>query len=828
MILILAASVWSIALLVALARRRVNAAAWRDLAAIGVIGAATAGFFWRLLFDGAWMPAGGGDLAQFLYPTYRFAAEWWRRGVVPLWNPYLFGGAPFVGDIQSGIFYPLNLLTFFISNPLTFRDMEFLSVLHFFIAGAGMYAFLRWGKLRDWRLEIGDSGNQSLISNLQLSRLAALAGAIAFEFSDLFVTHFGNLNLIAVAAWLPLVLLFYRRAVTDRRAAFAAIAGVFLAVAFYAGHIQSFLFVVLALGLLAIWQTADGRWQTKDEGGRQKDEKWFLSSFIPHPSSLRPLFLLALTGLVAFGLSAPALLPSIEMAQHTLRATFSYEQAVQYSLPPAQLIGLLVPGFFGRAPQDAWGPWSRVEVGYIGILPLLLALLAFALRRDTPTRFFAALALIGLALALGGYAILHGWLYQGVPGFGQLRVPARFIVIFDFGIAALAAFGFDVLRRGIPAERVALFKRITRFAPFVWLLIALSAGSTAYAILILGQNQDAVLFARIANAANALAFFILILALALALIVERSVRFFDHAAWAVLALALIFFDLFSLGAYVDLSTDDPSRAFVHPDAVAFLKSDGSFFRVDPRETGVDRTWSADTSILYDLFDVNGDNPLVLADFDRYWQSLGSRSARLYDLLNAKYLIGRKNVPLDRDKFRLAYDGDPAFNIFENTRVLPRAFVVFNARGVPDQASALAAIHAPDFDPAQTVVLEKAVNSQQSTVGSQQSAAKVIGYGPNEIRLEVNTPNAGVLVLSEVYYPGWRAWVEDPATSRGVEDTEVAVLRADFLFRAVEVPAGAHRVRLVYDPPLFKIGLGLFSLTGIVLMAWGVWKWKRRV
>ncbi len=778
MILILAAIVWLIVLITALARRHASDA-WRDVVAIGVIGAATVGFFWRLLSGQVWMPAGGGDLAQFLYPTYKFAAAWWQRGVVPLWNPYLFGGAPFVGDIQSGIFYPLNLLTFFVSSPLTFRNMEYLSVLHFFIAGAGMYAFLRFS-ISDFRF--------------QISCPAALAGAIAFEFSDLFITHFGNLNLIAVIAWMPLVLLFYRRALTDGRISFSVISGVLLGVAFLAGHIQMFLFIVIALVLLAIGMMIENRIRLGD-----------LQHYVGG------LFIVAL---ISFGIAAPALLPAFEFAQHTVRSTFGYEQAAQFSLPPAQLIGLFVPGFFGRGPQNAWGPWSRVEVGYIGVLPILLALLALVLRRDSLTRFFGALALIGLALALGGYAILHGWLYQLVPGFGQLRVPARFIVLMDFALSALAAFGFDALLHALPHASEMAFKRIVRAAPWVFLLIALPAGATAYAILILGQGQDAALFARIGNATNALAFFILLFALSLALIVARGTRFFQRGAWATLALTLIFFDLFSLGAYVDISTDDPTRVFDHPDAVAFLKSDGSFYRVDPRETGVDSAWQPDTSILYGIFDVNGDNPLVLADFDRYWQSLGSRSSPLYDLLNVKYLIGRKNVPLDREKFRLAFDGDPAFNIFENTRVLPRAFVVFDRRVVADHNAALDAIHAPDFDPAQMVVLEEqqAAASSKQSVGSPQATAQVVGYGPNEILLDVNATSAGVLVLSEVYSPGWRAWVDD---------REVEVLRADYLFRAVELDSGAHRVRLLYDPPWFKIGVGLFGATVVGLAAWFV-------
>ncbi len=803
MILVVALIVWLIALFVAVLRRR-RSDAWRDLLAIGLIGAGTAGFFWRLLGGQIWMPAGGGDLAQFLYPTYSFAALWWRQGIIPLWNPYLFTGAPFVGDIQSGIFYPFNLLTFLLSDPLTFRDLEFLSVLHFFIAGAGMYAFLRWGR---WQ--------RPPTADRSIGIPAALAGAIAFEFSDLFITHFGNLNMIAVAAWTPLVLLFYRRAVTDRRAALAVVAGILLALAFFAGHIQAFLFIVMALVLFAVFYAWDS-WDA-DKRGRTQEE---FKDLRVHPrlfaSYGRPLFMLIVVALVALGLAAPALLPSIEMTQNSTRTEFSYEQAAQYSLPPAELIGLLVPGFFGRGPQNAWAPWDRVEVGYLGVLPFVLALLALVLRRDAVTRMFGILALVGFGLALGGYGILHGWFYQLVPAFGQLRAPVRFIFLFDFAMAALAALGMETLLHALPHASEIAFKRIVRAAPWVFLLVALAAGSTAYAMLALGQGQDPILFARIANAANALAFFILLLGLSVALVVARGTRFFRPGAWAVLALVLIFGDLFSLGAYVDASTQDPTRVFDHPDAVAFLKSNADLFRIDPRGTGVDSTWTADTGILYGQFSIDGDNPLVLGDFNRYWESYGSRSSALYDLLSVKYLIGRKNVPLDREKFRLVYDGDPALDIYENTKVLPRAFVVFDRRGVPDHAAAFAAIHAADFDPARTVILEGQgkVNSEQLAVNNAQATAKIIGYGPNEIMLDVDAPRAGVLVLSEVFYPGWQAWVDDRAAD---------VMRANYLFRAVEVPAGASRVRLLYDPWSFKIGVGLFAATILAIVSWSIYR-----
>ena len=188
---------------------------------------------------------------------------------------------------------------------------------------------------------------------------------------------------------------------------------------------------------------------------------------------------------------------------------------------------------------------------------------------------------------------------------------------------------------------------------------------------------------------------------------------------------------------------------------------------------------------------------------------------LYDLLNTKYLLGRKNVPLDTKKFTLAFDGDPGLNIFENTRAMPRAFVVFDVQAVSDHASALAAIHAPDFDPTQKVVLESDRLGQPITPVANASA-EIVGYGPNEILVDAKSLSDGVLVLSEVYYPGWRAWIDD---------RPVDVLRADYLFRAIELPAGQHRVRFLYDPPLFKFGAGLFIVTLIALGAYCLWSTK---
>lgn len=763
MILIAAAVVWLIAfVLVTVMPRFAQTPETRrnaqfDLLAFGALGILTAGFFWQLLFTrNTFMPAGGGDLAGFLYPTYHFAQEWLTRGIIPLWNPYIFGGTPFVGDIQTALFYPPNLLTFFLSNPLQYRDLEYLSVLHFYLAGAGMFALLRYGKLTQ--------------NNSPLNRFACFAGALAFAFSDLFITHFGNLNLIASAAWLPLVFLFFTRALNEnsKRVGFklALFAGITLAFSFFAGHVQSFLFIVLTLGLYAMYSIVLDRAQWKHHA-----------------------LILGLALGAGIGLSAITLLPALELTQLSVRSSFAYQDAAQFSLPPIELIGILIPGFFGRGPQNAWGPWARVEVGYLGIFPLLLALFAVILRRNAKTMFFVFVGIIGVLLALGGYAILHGWLFQFIPGFGQLRAPARFILLFDFGLAVLTAIGFDAIVSPMNDATRAVFRRVVRVSAWVALFVALIGGALALGILILGQGQDPALFQRIANAANSIGFFILLLAFSFALLMVWTRNWLSARVWSLLALALIFFDLFSLGAYIDVGNSDPTLGYQRTDIVDFLKKNAGLARIDSR-TDVEGLWRPDTGLLHRVQDVYGDNPLVLNDFNTYWENVGGRDSDAYQLLNVKYVLTRRGTPMP-ENFTNAFEGGGGITVWENQTAAPRAWITSDAQ---QSNGGIALASVPNENPQVTL----------------------IGYGPNQIRAQATAEQSGYLVFSEIFAPGWIAFVDG---------AQVPVLRANTLLRAVPISAGAHQVELVYDPLPFKLGAIIGGVT--LLLVGGAFLWLGR-
>ena len=777
-----------------------------DLLALGLLALATAGFFWQILFAGAWMPAGGGDLAALLYPTYHFAARSLKSGVLPLWNPYLYSGAPFAADIQSSLFYPVNLIYFLLTPEVTYRGVMLLSVFHFWLAGAGMYLLLK-----------------AILRGTSI--VPPLFGALAFMFSDYFVVHFGNLNLIAQVAWLPFIFLFYHRSLRERRPGLAVWAGVFLAIAASAGHVQPLLIILLGLvgDLLYHVVLTFVRWRA---GGSQPAPAERSSTGRLLHEIAPPVISFAFTLLVGLGLSALVLVPAYEMTGYTKRAAYNYAQASTYSLAPAQLVGLLVPAFFGRDPAAHWGAWDRVEVGYVGVLTLVLALFALLVSPPSvPPRFgrgssssvspefrdntlrFAFLALLGLLVAMGGYTVLHGWVYGLVPGFGSVRAPARFVFLLDFALAVLAALGLDALMRGPDEEVRPALGRLLRPAPWVIGAVLLFAIPLAYYAVITSQDKDPVIFARTSAAANGLVFFAGLLIAGAGLLLLRQRGRIRPGVIGALAIGLLFFDLASLGSNVDVGYEDPASGFDHPAILGFLESDSNLYRIDTR-TDVWYLWQPNTSLLYGIFDVSGlINPLGLADYDRFLNSIPSRSSPLFDFLNAKYLVAGKDVTLDWEKYAPVFDVDPALNVYLNQNALPRALVVHHAIAAPNHEGAFAATQSPDFDPVTTVVVEggQALDetpSSPATIGFE-------AYSPNEIRLRVNTPADAYLVLSEVWYPGWRATVDgEPAP----------VLRANYAFRAVRLEPGEHQVHMTYAPRSWRLGVAVSGLTLLILVA----------
>jgi hypothetical protein len=529
-----------------------------------------------------------------------------------------------------------------------------------------------------------------------------------------------------------------------------------------------------------------------------------------------PFLVLAVTAAVAIGLSALVLLPALEFARLSPRAGLPYREAARYSLVPGLLGELLVPALFdSREPSVYWGVWDRVAVGYLGIFPLILAGLGLLLwrgRRDQPaTRTFAILGLVAFLLALGGESIMHGWAYRLLPGFGQLRAPARAILLFDFALAALAAIGLAWLLQPLSRRERRIFSGV--WTGLLWLtgVAVIVGGAWAYLVIYQAQDRDPRLFWRVSQAGSGVVFALLMLVAGVAWLGARRAGLLRRRTLAWLAVGLVFVDLATVGAYTDLGDEAPTAGFDHPQVVEFLERDPDLFRIDSR-TDVWGVWQPNLALLAGLYDISGvDNPLVLADMARFWEGSGGRSTRPYDLLGVRYVLGSKDVTLDWQKFTLAFDQDPTVNVYRNLTAMPRALVVHRALVAADHEDAWSRIHEPGFDPATTVILEGGEPLEPSSAES--AVVRFVRYQPNDLEIEVTTPTDGYLFLSDPFYPGWRAQVDGEATP---------ILRANYAFRAVAVPAGTHRVTMAFQPMSWFVGVGISILTVLVLLVLIVW------
>ncbi len=769
-----AGGILEVPLLSAFSRRyRLDALA---LAALALLALA---FFWRpLLSRGVWVPIGGGDMASFIYPMFAFAARSLASGTLPLWNPSVHAGMPFAADLQSGLFYPLNWPALLRGTAFGYRDLEAVVLIHYPLAGAFTYGFAR---------------------ELRLSRPAAwLVGAV-FMLSGFMVTHLGHANMIQSAAWLPLQLWLLSRAVAGRGYGYAAGAGLVFALAFFAGHAQ---IVMLQLATAAAYVAlAPLCWPA-----------------LSRPSVPRRLAVLAVAGAVAFGAAALKILPGVELTRYSIRSDLPFERAVEFAAQPIGLATLLLPHLWGSNPTNYWGPWSNTEVlGYVGVLPLLLAGVAMVLRRERPVWFFAGLAVVALLLSLGDATALFGWVYRAVPGFDLVRAAGRYLYLFDFGVALAAGYGLDALRRFATPAGFAddLDRRALTWAARLVAGALLAVLGVALPLFLAQQIGDPNVNPRAVAAVSDAFFLAIYLAGALFLFGAALYRWLSPAAVVGLALAITTLDIASAYHTFNPTTADPLAGFRREAIVQRLRQDPGLYRIDS-ETGALSIWQPDTANVLGLQDAGGlHNPMKLQRYARFRDTVGRDYASpAYDLLGVRYLIAPDSLRLPADDFQLIEHEPDGLSLYRHLGALPRARVVYQAEAVPDGEAALARLAQPGFDPRQTVLVEGVPLAGAVAAPTE---ARIVAYGDNVVEIQADAAAEGYLVLADPMYPGWTATVDG---------REAPVVIAYGVFRAVRLAPGSHLVRFAFAPLTWEIGWRLSALTWALLALALVWRLRR--
>ncbi|MES2460098.1 MAG: hypothetical protein V4671_05910 [Armatimonadota bacterium] len=376
----------------------------KHICAVLLLASVTACLFWPLLFQDKILFFG--DISLYFTPLLHFQrGETVGAGRIPLWNPTILCGTPFVGNPQAWPLYPSSLLLFGLSPE---KVPGITGALPIFWAAVGTYAFLQMR---------GRSCSASLL------------GAVAWGFGGALVSKMQFPNMVQAASWLPWLLLACEGILQRATARRSVLLGLVVGLTLLAAHPQMFLLQCYLAASWTLWRLAGMK------HGKRQIVGYLLLGFV-----------------LGIGLAAAQLLPTLELVRHSVRPDLPLEKANRFILPPyAVLTNFLAPNFYGNpASPDSpyvgrgnfWEPCC-----YAGILPFLLffggAICKF---REGESRFWFFVGLIGIWLAVGRDAGLFKIAFYILPGINRFHDAARFLIPATFAVSCLAAVGFDHLR----------------------------------------------------------------------------------------------------------------------------------------------------------------------------------------------------------------------------------------------------------------------------------------------------------------------------------------------------------------------------------------------
>ncbi len=391
----------------------------------------------------------GVDALTYFTPIWGYRLASLRAGQIPLWDPYLFLGAPFLANPQAAVLYPLHWPLIWLSPA---SALIWSALLHVWLAAGFTYTFAR--------------------RSLGLSRPAAWLAALLFSLGGFSLARLENINQLNTLAWLPATLWLLDETALARawpsRLRWAAALACVLALQFLAGHTQTMFVNLVALACYAAYPVLAARlarltagrrwWRSRGPGGAPAAER---DRGAPRLDLLLRRLAPLLALLPAALLSAAQLLPSLELSGLGWRTGgLAYRVAVSFSLRPRLLAQTFLPPIGARLAEAFSSEGYAEFVSYVGIAGLALAAFgAFGLWRsphlDNPTRLsqqgarraMLLLVALGVVLALGAYDPLYYLLWRFVPGFDLFRVPARWLALYALGAAALAGVGLDRIAR---------------------------------------------------------------------------------------------------------------------------------------------------------------------------------------------------------------------------------------------------------------------------------------------------------------------------------------------------------------------------------------------
>lgn len=727
------------------------------------------------------------DVIRQLYPWKTFVIEAFKGGTIPFWNPYNFSGSPLLANFQSAAFYPLNILYFLLPQITAWSILVMLQPL---LASIFTYFYAK---------KIG------------ISVIGSLFTAISFAFSS-FLTVWLEYNTIGhVILWFPLLLLAVEYLLEKRNLLWSLVFTFSLSSSLFAGHPQIFIYILMFLFIYFFYRIKIYKYNKNLEK--------------------KSIFLIFALVIISLGIGAIQIIPGLELINNSARSSHSYEFLVQKILiQPWQFIMLFVPDFFGNpATRNYWLLDTYVgKVTSIGLISVIFSFLSIKNYKNKYVIFFIiSTVIVFLFSSLNPLTLI---LYKLPIPLLSTSSPTLSIFIASFSLSILAGFGVDIFLK----EKLSLKNYLIWILPILIIFISLWLF-----VLVVPQVFKASWFVNLSISFRNLFYSTIILSLALTLIFFTKIK---HKFSFIIIFLLFFIQVFDLWKSFEKFNPFVSKEFIFPKT--------SLFAFLEKEAGVNRFWGygtasieANFSTQYALFSPDGYDPLYPKRYGEFIQSskngkienkfntqtrsdafiaggfgendlpLNEYRLKVIDSLGVRYIIDRfenksteKTFPEER--FKLVFE-DNGWKVYENLKAAPRAFLTSNYQIFKTKEEFEKIFFSKSFDLTKTVLFEKDIQFKDLEINNNiQQKVSFESYLPNKVVIKTKSSSNTFLVLSDSYYPGWKAFIDNKA---------VPIYRANYAFRAVPVTKGEHTIVFQYDSFSFRLGLiiSIASMVGLL-------------
>jgi len=709
------------------------------------------------------------DLMSQYYPFRHFLSESLKGMNLPLWTSYIFGGYPILAQGEIGAFYPLNLILFSLLAP----DVAFnySVILNFFLGALFLFLYARV---------------------LNLKSISSLLASIAFSFSGFFIMQIRHINMINTAIWIPLLFLLIELYFKGKKIVYIILAGLVFGIQVLAGHFQIAYYSVLGTSLYFLFKLGQDYFQ----GIKLKRKTPFSIDMLK--SLPMNLWIVLLIFVIGGGLSALQILPTYEFTQQGTRSQgMSFEEAVSWPYPPSHLITYIFPYFYGDyadATYHAEGTLAWENCGYVGIITLILAIASLVLLKSNGyVRFYSIFCVLSLCLAMGKYTPLFKLFWTYVPGANYFRFPNRFLLFSALSLSILAGFGMNYILNKIKDKRLG--------AKLALLLLTL----TILDLFTFGRWQNPTVSPKDWFAKPQTAKF-----LSQDKTLFRMCSFGTNESWRMVYSKSAGWKNKDLSLYI-------KHREVLEENFNMIYHIPSFFGYPPKSFGLQRFSDIYYYLLYQTLKLYGrpNEPLPFTNPDPAF-------SKILGIMNVKYILSlwAINDPNLEVVMKTDFKGEiPDVAVYKNKQFLPRVYVVPKAKQITE-GEIIKELGREGFNPYEYVLLEEKIPQGILAEGSDMvegSVAKILEYSHKKVVIQADLTAPGFLILGDTYYPGWKVFVD------GKEDK---IYRANYIQRAVFLKQGKHKIRFIYDPLSFKIGVLISIITLLSIVIYIIYHFKQ--